>query len=290
MMKILPRLALAITLVSSVTGCSNDERPSANKTIATNPAINTKSQVAIGHEPNLDSAPKETRSNPSPAHISKTECHRIRSQISSFIKELNKQTKPIACKQNSDCREWVAPASCNAYFGAISDQDKDQLRQLYASWRQGSCFAQTQLRRPNCGLIAIRVATGNNVPVCVDEQCVWTRGRTPAYSLIQSIKTQAQLQFTCPQGSRLTGESPPKGFQLSCELPDGTKHGKWILWFPGGLKKEEGEYQDGKRVGTWTSWYRSGQKKSEGQYKDDKKMSVWTCWDKKDIAYTCPLD
>ncbi len=321
MMKILPALTLATALIGHVTGCGHDERVDADKAVAINPSLNTLNPKPVDRKGGPDAAVKKSSEDTKPS-MSEAECRRIQTQISTLIETLKNRKNMVKCSNNSDCREWTVPGRCSEYFGAVSSEIKSQLRPLYTSWRSGSCYSKGAFPRRNCVFDAIRIAAGETIPVCVDEQCIRTNSPPPRSTGFRSLEHHPETtgspnvspdrQWRCPKGSKRTGKAPPSGFEQGCEQPDGAKHGKWILWFPdgrklaeeeykdgkqhgkatswhrNGIKHEEGEYQGGKRVGTWTSWYRSGQKKSKGQYRSGKKFGVWTCWDKRNFPYTCP--
>jgi len=42
------------------------------------------------------------------------------------------------------------------------------------------------------------------------------------------------------------------------KLKDGKRHGKWIIYYANGNKRQEGKYAEGKKEGQWTSYYKDG--------------------------------
>ena len=288
MMKILHALTLATALIGYVTGCGHDQRVDADKADTINPSLNTLNLKPIGRKDGRHAAVKITSPEDTKPSMSEAECRRIQTQISTIIEPLKNRKETIKCSNNSDCREWTIPGHCSEYFGAVSSEIKSQLRPLYTSWRSGACYSKAAFPRRNCVFDAIRIATGETIPVCVDEQCIRTNSPPPRSTGFKSLEHNPETtgrpnvrpdrSLRCPKGSKRTGKDPPRGFEQGCEQPDGAKHGKWILWFPDGRKLAEEEYQDGKQDGKATSWHRNGLKHEEGEYQAGKKLGTWTSW------------
>ncbi len=86
---------------------------------------------------------------------------------------------------------------------------------------------------------------------------------------------------TCPPGTRLVGDPPPKGSEIACvKTVNGAdvKEGPYVLYHEDGSKMIQGEYHDGKQSGEWTMWYDNGQKKSVDHYKDGVQDGEHTGW------------
>ena len=322
MMRVLPVLMAAIALIGHGIGCVPGQRGDVAKGIVTNTPLNASNPNHFGRRDGLDVASQTSPTEDLKPNTSVAECRRIQVQINTIIETVKNRKETIKCSTNSDCLEWTVPGRCGEYFGVVSNEVKNQLQPLYSSWGSGSCYSKAAFPRPNCAFHAIRMATGEIFPICVDQQCIRTHIPPPSTPGLAPLNhqrrgtprsnTRPETQLKCPHGSRRIGDGPPRGFEQGCKQPDGTQHGKWILWTPqgsklaeqeykdgklngpatswhlNGVKEEEGEYHDGKRVGVWTSWYRNGQKKAEGQYKSGKKAGIWTCWDQRKFSYTCP--
>jgi formylglycine-generating enzyme required for sulfatase activity len=72
---------------------------------------------------------------------------------------------------------------------------------------------------------------------------------------------------TCPDGGKVFGEAPPKGFQTTCKKQSATgawaQHGPQIEWHMKGPKKMETTFVDGKQQGLRTEWDEAGKKIAE---------------------------
>jgi antitoxin component YwqK of YwqJK toxin-antitoxin module len=53
------------------------------------------------------------------------------------------------------------------------------------------------------------------------------------------------------------------------KLKDGKRHGKWIIYYANGNKRQEGKYAEGKKEGQWTSYYKDGRRATVSHYQDD---------------------
>ena len=77
----------------------------------------------------------------------------------------------------------------------------------------------------------------------------------------------------CPSGTTLAYSSKGDALEAWCQKHDlqGTaiKHGPRTLWYPGGRKYLEGQYQEGRPVGTWRHWLFDGRLRSEQLFRDD---------------------
>ena len=53
------------------------------------------------------------------------------------------------------------------------------------------------------------------------------------------------------------------------KLKDGKRHGKWIIYYANGNKRQEGKYAAGKKEGQWIKYYKDGPKEAVSHYKND---------------------
>ena len=72
---------------------------------------------------------------------------------------------------------------------------------------------------------------------------------------------------SCPEGTTLADRRAERG-ELACVLPDGTRHGPAILFYPDGAVKEIAPYRNGLREGRVTTWRRDGDVYSRYTWKD----------------------
>lgn len=56
------------------------------------------------------------------------------------------------------------------------------------------------------------------------------------------------------------------------------RHGKWVVWYPNGIKQAEGTFDHGKPAGDYAAWHDNGQKKVEGEYLEGRKHGSWVWW------------
>lgn len=86
----------------------------------------------------------------------------------------------------------------------------------------------------------------------------------------------------CPEGSKLSGSSPPNGFEQSCvkTMPDGLTvlEGKKLAWHENGLRAAETFYAGGVMHGRQRGWYDNGQRHFEGQHSAGQRTGIWTSW------------
>ena len=222
-------------------------------------------------------------SSPPPPRINKAECRRIQSELEEHIRQLNAQTETLApgkaspwrngsgaCRQDIDCREWTAPNSCQTYLGPVSEQLKDEIIRLKSAYIIGACSSRVAWPRKNCSRRAIRIGTKKTRITCSENRCVWSaKPRTPP----------DQMPFigeiTCPPGTALFGDAPPKGNRKFCQRKDGTRHGKYIRWHSNGQLHEHAEYKEGKLHGKYIRWYESGVIDLEGEYDNGEKNGTF---------------
>src|SRR5207244_1698295 len=75
----------------------------------------------------------------------------------------------------------------------------------------------------------------------------------------------------CPFEGRISGWPPPAGLSQWCEIEDAqgrlVKNGPWMAWYESGKIKAVGEYIQGKRHGRWLVWNPGGDLISDRKYK-----------------------
>ena len=110
--------------------------------------------------------------------------------------------------------------------------------------------------------------------------------------------------ITCPKGTVLKGEAPPKGTYAWCELPDGRRHGPWMVWPSYGTTRKVATYDRDELHGRWAQWHqegdriesidhfvrgvrhgpsrrwhKNGQLAQEGEFRDGYPMGRFRAWD-----------
>ena len=87
-------------------------------------------------------------------------------------------------------------------------------------------------------------------------------------------------RLDCPEGTSAVpaGEIAYQYKGRVCARPDGTHHGPFVAWFPGGAKQLEGQFRDGKRVGRWTWYERAGHPIRQGDFVDDRETGLFVEW------------
>lgn len=85
--------------------------------------------------------------------------------------------------------------------------------------------------------------------------------------------------LVCPGGTVLRGSAPPNGKDQWCAKAPGDgsspKHGPARVWWPGGEKQSEGQYENGAMSGAWTWWHQNGQVSKQGSFVAGKKHGTW---------------
>jgi hypothetical protein len=93
-----------------------------------------------------------------------------------------------------------------------------------------------------------------------------------AIAIVGCQKNENQpVRISCPSGTQLMGEMPPKGDEVWCQKTvngEAVKEGPIVLYRESGLKMMEGNYKNGKQDGEWTLYYETGGKKSVDHYKN----------------------
>jgi antitoxin component YwqK of YwqJK toxin-antitoxin module len=105
-------------------------------------------------------------------------------------------------------------------------------------------------------------------------------------SALNDLEGFAELQASCPPGTRLVGPTAPGGsarmvngrVTANCVRPDGTPHGPSVTWFANGSKAMAGEYRDGVKEGEWSFWHENGQLSGRGEFSGGKPEGVWVTW------------
>ena len=92
----------------------------------------------------------------------------------------------------------------------------------------------------------------------------------------------------CPEGALLAHSAADIGHPDQCDQPicevfcarsDGTRHGPTSGWYVGtGMKHHEGLFWDGAKAGRWLVWYVGGGKSDDGSYRAGDKDGVWKQW------------
>jgi antitoxin component YwqK of YwqJK toxin-antitoxin module len=108
-------------------------------------------------------------------------------------------------------------------------------------------------------------------------------------------------EWKCPTGAKFVADKSARG----CQKPDGTLHGKWIMYFKNGNKfregkkhglwtalyesgvvNERGTCKEGLKHGKWIYWHSNGQKSLEGKYDSDVQTGRWTMWNEDGRKYS----
>jgi hypothetical protein len=94
-----------------------------------------------------------------------------------------------------------------------------------------------------------------------------------------TVPAYALDPLQCADGTRLTGDEPPKGTQQQCVLPDGTLHGEQRVWYHDGKLMEQRHFDHGKEHGEQQGWWPNGQLMMQGVSVQGKRYSGYKYWD-----------
>lgn len=83
---------------------------------------------------------------------------------------------------------------------------------------------------------------------------------------------------SCPEGSHVTGQSPPKGFEWRCDNAAGVPEGPWLTWYDDGSPMSERHMKNGREHGRQRSWWPNGQLMMEGISVDGNRYSGFKYW------------
>lgn len=72
---------------------------------------------------------------------------------------------------------------------------------------------------------------------------------------------------------------PQGGVKLKGKSQGGDRLGRWISFYPNGLKWSEIEYRNGIKEGDAISYFPNGMMRYQGRYYNDERTGIWTFYD-----------